>query len=89
MNCNACGSTNLIEGTTFDESGGTKLKFKPKKVSSLKAIFGIGIREITAYGCIHCGNLQFLVSFTDEDRQRYLNFEGQQPDLLNRIKSEK
>ncbi len=88
MNCIACGSTNLIEGKVLDESGGTKFSFKPLEVSMWKAIFGIGVREISAYACVHCGNLQLNVNFSDEDRHRYLSFEGKQPDLLERIESE-
>ncbi len=85
MNCIACNSTNLIEGKILDEYGFT---FKPLDVSMWKASLGIGVREISAYGCIHCGYLQLIVNFTDEDKNRYIEFEGQQPDLLERIKSE-
>ncbi len=88
MNCVACESTNLIEGKILDEAGGTKLSFKPLEVSMWKAVFGIGIQEVTAFACVHCGNLQLNVNFSDKDRQRYLEFEGQQPDLLKRIESE-
>jgi len=88
MNCVACKSSNLIEGKILDESGGTKLSFKPLEVSMWKAVFGIGIQEVTAFACVHCGNLQLNVIFSDEDRQRYLEFEGQQPDLLKRIEIE-
>ena len=88
MKCIACGSTNLIEGKILDESGGTKLSFKPLEVSMWKAVFGIGVREISALACLHCGNLHLNVDFSDEDRDRYLKFEGQQPALLERIESE-
>jgi len=88
MNCVACKSSNLIEGKILDESGGTKLSFKPLEVSMWKAVFGIGIQEVTAFACVHCGHLQMNVDFSDEDRQRYLEFEGRQPDLLERIESE-
>ncbi len=88
MNCIACGSTNLIEGKILDESGGTKLSFKPLEVPMWKAVFGIGLREISAQACVHCGYLHLSVNFSDEDKHRYLQFEGQQPDLLNRIESE-
>ena len=88
MSCIACGSTNLIEGKILDESGGMKFSFKPLEVSMWKAVFGIGVREISAHACVHCGNLQMNVNFSDQDRQRYLKFEGEQPDLLSRIKSE-
>jgi len=88
MNCIGCGSTNLIEGKILDESGGAKLSFKPLEVSMWKAIFGIGVREISANACVHCGHLQLNVNFSEEDKQHYLKFEGEQPDLLKRIESE-
>jgi predicted nucleic-acid-binding Zn-ribbon protein len=88
MNCVACGSTNLIEGKILDEAGGTKLSFKPLEVSMWKAVFGIGVREISAAACVHCGHLHLNVNFSDEDKQRYLKFEGEQPDLLKRIEAE-
>jgi hypothetical protein len=88
MNCIACGSTNLIEGNVIDESGSTKFSFKPLEVSMWKAVFGIGVRAISAQACVHCGHLQMNVNFSDEDKQRYLKFEGEQPDLLKRIESE-
>ena len=88
MNCVACGSTNLIEGKIFDESGGENICFKPLEVSAWKAAFGIGTQAISVYACVHCGNLQLNVNFSDEDKHRYLSFEGQQPDLLERIESE-
>jgi len=88
MNCIACDSTNLIEGNILDESGGTKFTFKPLEVSMWKAVFGIGVREISAHACVHCGHLHLNVNFSDEDKHRYLNFEGEQPALLERIESE-
>ena len=88
MNCTACGSTNLIEGSALDNSGGSTQYFKPKDVSAFKAAFGYGVREITTFGCVHCGNLQFFVNFTDEDKRNHQNFDGRQPDLLERIESE-
>ncbi len=88
MNFVACQSTNLIEGKILDESGGTNLSFKPLEVSMWKAVFGIGVQEVIVYACVHCGNLQLNVNFSDENRHRYLEFEGQQPNLLERIKSE-
>ena len=88
MNCNACGSSNLVEGKINDNAGSTEEYFKPQEVSSFKAAFGIGTKTVTAYACVHCGNLQFIVHFNDQDKQRYLKFEGQQPDLLKRIEDE-
>ena len=88
MNCIACDSTNLVEGKILDESGGRIISFKPLEVSMWKAVFGIGVQEISAYACVHCGNLQLNVNFSDEDKHRYQEFQGQQPDLLKRIESE-
>lgn len=88
MKCVACGSTNLVEGNILNESGGTKLSFKPLEVSMWKAVFGYGVQEVSAFACVHCGHLHLNVNFSDEDKQNYLKFEGQQPDLLERIESE-
>ncbi|HEX5888581.1 MAG TPA: hypothetical protein VFY61_07750 [Pyrinomonadaceae bacterium] len=84
MKCVACGSTALVEGTLMDISSG----FKPKEYSDLKSMLGIGTREVRAYGCIHCQHLQLAVSFTEKDLQRYQQFEGEQPGVLERINSE-
>lgn len=88
MKCIACGSINLIEGAISDNAGSTREFFVPHYVSSIKATFGIGTKDVTAYGCVHCGNLQFTVQFNEADKQHYLQFEGQQPDLLKRLEDE-
>jgi predicted nucleic-acid-binding Zn-ribbon protein len=88
MNCIACNSSNLVEGSILDNGGSSKEYFKFVEVSDWKAAFGIGTRDVVAYGCVRCGNLQFIVNFTDEDKKRHLKFEGQQPDLLRRIEDE-
>jgi hypothetical protein len=51
-------------------------------------MFGVGTREVRAYGCIHCQHLQLAVSFSEGDLQRYQQFEGEQPGVLERINSE-
>ena len=84
MKCVACGSTALVEGTLIDIASG----FKPKELSNLKSMLGFGTREVRAYGCIHCQHLQFAVSFSEEDLQRYQQFEGEQPGVLERINLE-
>ena len=84
MKCVACGSTALVEGTLIDNSSG----FKPKESSIWKSMFGVGTREVRAYGCIRCQHLQLAVSFSEEDLQRYQQFEGEQPGVLERINSE-
>ena len=88
MKCVACGSTALVEGTLIDNSGSGTSIFKPKKLSIWKSMFGVGTREVRAYGCMHCQHLQLAVSFSEEDLQRYQQFEGEQPGVLERINSE-
>jgi hypothetical protein len=84
MKCVACGSTALVEGTLIDNSSG----FVPKEASIWKSMFGVGSREVRAYGCIHCHHLQLAISFSEEDLHRYQQFEGEQPGVLERINSE-
>ena len=88
MKCVACGSTALVEGTLTENSGGGTSIFKLKESSIWKSMFGVGTRAVRAYGCIHCQHLQLAVSFSDEDFQRYQQFEGEQPGVLERINSE-
>ena len=70
-----------------NSSGGTSI-FTPKELSIWKSMFGVGTREVRAYGCIHCQHLQLAVSFSEKDFQRYRQFEGEQPSVLERISSE-
>ena len=86
MKCTACGSASLVEGTVRDAMGEAFLFF-PSDLPSLKVAFGIGYRGVRAYGCIHCQNLQFAVDFNERDLERYQQFEGEQPDVLERINS--
>lgn len=88
MKCNACGSAALIEGTVRD-SNTSVIQFYPSDVSTLKTILGfaVGGRAVRAYGCMHCQNLQFAVDFSESDLERYQQFEGEQPDVLERINS--
>lgn len=88
MKCVACGSANLVEGVFMDEAGAEDKYFVPKDVSYIKRIFGVGSRKVQTYGCINCSHLQFVVEFTEEDRARFREFEGQQPGVLERINSE-
>jgi hypothetical protein len=87
MKCTACGSSSLVEGTLMCAADGTTPGFYPSDMPALKRIFGIGSRPIQAYGCVHCRNLQFTVEFSERDLERYQEFEGQQPDVLERINS--
>jgi hypothetical protein len=74
-------------GTIMVGDGSTP-GFCPSDVPALKRIFGIGSRSIQAYGCVHCRNLQFTVDFNERDLERYQQFEGEQPDVLERINSD-
>jgi len=88
MKCVACGSAALVEGTVVDSSDGGTSRFVPKELSIWKSMVGLGTREVRAYGCIHCQHLQLAVSFSEEDLQRYQQFDGEQPGVLERINSE-
>jgi hypothetical protein len=87
MKCTACGSSALIEGTVRDNNS-APVWFCLSDVPTLKAIFGVGTRKVRAYGCVHCQNLQFAVAFSESDFERYQQFEGEQPDVLERINSD-
>jgi hypothetical protein len=86
MKCTACGSSSLVEGTIMSGDGSTPA-FLSSDMPALKRIFGIGSRAVQAYGCVHCRNLQFTVEFSERDVERYQQFEGEQPDVLERINS--
>ena len=86
MKCIACGSEALIEGTIKDGQA-SPFRFYPNDLPTLKSIFGIGTREVRAYGCIHCQSLQLAVDFTEGDLGRYQQFDGEQPDVLERLNS--
>ena len=88
MKCLACGSKALVPGTVMDTSGGGTAAFKLDDVPMWKSVGGIGYRPIRAYGCVHCQHLQLAVDFTDKDQQRYRQFEGEQPSVLERINSD-
>ena len=87
MKCTACGSAALIEGAIRD-SNNSRIAFYPSDLPTLKSIFGMGSREVRAYGCIHCQSLQFAVGFNESDLERYQQFEGEQPGVLERINSD-
>jgi hypothetical protein len=88
MKCVACGSASLVEGEVTDTANGGVNAFRLKDVSIWKSIFGKGIRKIKAYGCVDCYHLQLAVDFSREDCERFRQFEGQQPGVLERINSE-
>lgn len=87
MTCAGCGSTSLVEGYLHSSQDGSHINFKLADSGILKTLFGSG-RKVQAFGCIRCGHLQFAVVFTDKDRQRYQEFEGVQPSVLERINDE-
>ncbi len=62
--------------------------FVPNYKPLYKKIFGIGGSKILSYACVHCGNLQLMVEFSEKDKTRYIEFEGQQPSLMERISDE-
>jgi len=85
MNCNSCGSSNVIEGTINDSNGGSVALFVSKDKPFYKQIFGMGGNKILSFACVHCGNLQLMVDFSEKDKERYVEFEGKQPSLMERI----
>ena len=87
MKCVACGSEVLVGGTILENSGGGTLNFRFDDVPMWKSIFGVGMRGVRAYGCVHCQHLQLAVDFNDEDLLRYQQFEGEQPGILERLDS--
>ena len=88
MKCLACGSEALVGGTILDGSSGGTTAFRLDEVPIWKSLFGVGTRKIRAYGCVHCQHLQLAVDFSEKDKQRYQQFEGEQPGILERLASE-
>lgn len=86
MKCASCGSTALLEGTVLGDYSG--IGFQPSDAPSVQRAFGLGKRDILAYGCLHCQHLQLAVEFSEGDLERYQQFEGEQPNVLERINSE-
>lgn len=89
MNCLACGSSALVSGTVLNASDGGTTVFKIDDAWNWKSMFGAGMRKIRAYGCVHCQHLQLAVEFSEKDIQRYRQFEGEQPGVLERINAER
>ena len=85
MKCVACGSESLVEGHVSPGRGTDDLRFRPGDNSYLKSMFGVGSHPVRAYGCARCGHLQLAVDFNEEDLRRFLEFEGQQPSVLERL----
>ena len=87
MKCAACGSTALVGGNLVGNDA-SLIGFQPVDAGLLKRIFAIGHRSISAYGCLHCRHLQLAVEFSESDLERFQQFEGEQPNVLERINSE-
>ncbi len=85
MECVRCGASAIIEGTLMDMAGGGGVAFLSSATSLFKRIFGSGSRTIKAHACLHCSHLELTVEFTDKDRQRFQDFTGPQPAILDRI----
>ena len=83
MKCVSCGSTNLVEGDVL-QTPKYNFKFHPGGSSLKDRMFGHG-RQIHAYGCLHCNHLQFTVDFEPGDLERYQEFEGTQPPMIERL----
>ena len=88
MKCLACGSEAVVGGTIASASDGGKTVFRLDEVPIWKSLFGVGTRNIRAYGCVHCQHLQLVVDFSEEDKLRYQQFEGEQPGILERLATE-
>ena len=88
MKCVACGGEGLVEGVLASGSGTDDTRFRPADRSYLKKFLGLGSKPVRAYGCVHCGHLQLSVEFDEEDLQRFLEFEGRQPSVLERLGEE-
>ena len=88
MKCVACGSASLIEGELMNTADAGMSAFNIKDLPIWKSIFGKGIRKVKAYGCVNCYHLQLAVDFSNEDCERYRQFEGVQPSFLERINAE-
>ena len=88
MKCLACGSEALVGGTLLDTGGGGGVAFKLDDTRMWKSLFGVGTRTVRGHGCVHCGHLQLAVDFSEKDKQRYQQFEGEQPGVLERLASD-
>ena len=67
---------------------GSEPSFYPSDMPLLRRMFSMGGRAIRAYGCVRCQHLQFAVGFSEEDLERYQQFVGEQPGVLERLGAE-
>jgi hypothetical protein len=87
MKCVSCGSPHLVEGT-LPLTPKDDLKFKPGGRSFRDRAFGNRGLDVRAFGCVECGHLQFGVSFDPAEAEKYKNFEGLQPSVLERLQED-
>ena len=85
MKCVACGGEGLVGGVLASGSGTDDVRFRPADSSYFSKFLGLGTKPVRAYGCVRCGHLQLAVEFGEEDLRRFLEFEGQQPSVLERL----
>ena len=57
---------------------------RPGSSVSLASVIGVLVRM----DALHCQHLQLAVEFSESDLERYQQFEGEQPNVLERINSE-
>jgi hypothetical protein len=88
MKCVACGGEGLVEGVLASGSGTDDVRFRLADSSYVTKFFGRGTKSVRAYGCVRCGHLQLVAEFDEKDLQRFLEFEGRQPSVLERINEE-
>lgn len=88
MNCLGCGSSAMVRGTVIDNSTGGEIAFRFDETPTWQKVLGVGARVIRGHGCVHCGHLQLAVDFTEKDLIKYQQFEGEQPDILERLSSD-
>ena len=77
MSCSACGSKNLAEGS-LTGGDGQEISFTFSERALWKKILGIGSRTVSTRACLHCGNIQLQVTFTDDDKKRLATYDGPQ-----------
>lgn len=79
----------MVAGSLLEGSGGSDVQFCPDEISYLKRMFWISNRKIKGYACLLCSHLELMVEFTDKDRKKYQEFEGQQPGVRDRMSYER
>ena len=88
MKCVACGGEGLVGGVLASGTGTDDVRFRLADSSYLTKFLGLGSKPVRAYGCVRCGHLQLAVEFDEKDLRRFLEFEGHQPNILERLEEE-